>query len=193
MKKIFIIPGFQQKAADKHFVWLKKFLTKQGFGVSMVPVTWERRTMADYTAEFEAFYKKHKVDNNYVLGFSYGAVVAFITANKLRPKKIFLCSLSPDFKEDVANTKRWILNYVGKNRVADSLGRSGKKFAKELAVPAVIFYGEKEGRQYPQLKKRCEETVKLARRAKLVIIKNSPHDIAFSEYIEAIKTEFLAK
>lgn len=190
MKKIFIIPGFKQKATDKQFMWLKKFLVEKGFNVSLVSITWDYRTMTDYVLEFENFYKKNKVDENYVLGFSYGAVIAFITANKLKPKKIFLCSLSPDFKEDIPNMRQWVLNYIGKNRVADFLTRSGKKIAEELTVPATIFYGEKEGRQYPQLKIRCEETVKLAKQARLVIVKKSPHNISNSEYVVAIKAEF---
>lgn len=190
MKKFFIIPGFKQKATDKQFVWLKKFLTRKCFDVSMVPITWNRRTMTDYAAEFENFYEDNKSGNDYFLGFSYGAVIAFITANKLKPKKIYLCSLSPDFKEDIINAKQWILDYIGKNRVADSLTRSGKKIAKELIIPAVVFYGEKEAEQFPQLKIRCEETVKLARRAKLVIVKKAPHDIAHPEYKEVIKAEF---
>ena len=193
MKKIFIIPGFKQGTTDKEFAWLKKFLIEKGFNASLVPITWERRTMADYATEFENFYEKNKAGNNYVFGFSHGAVIALITANKLKPKKIYLCSLSPDFKEDICNTKQWIVNYIGKNRVADSLRRSGKKIAKELTVPVVVFYGEKEGRQYPQLKIRCEETVTLARQTKLVVVKKSPHNITHPEYMAAIKAEFSAK
>ena len=100
MKKIFIIPGFKQKTTDKQFVWLKKFLITKGFSVSMVPITWDRRTMTDYALEFENFYERHKAKDNYVLGFSYGAVIAFITANKLKPKKIKL-----SFQ---ARTKFWL-------------------------------------------------------------------------------------
>ncbi|OGD24051.1 hypothetical protein A2Z10_00875 [Candidatus Azambacteria bacterium RBG_16_47_10] len=190
MKKIFIIPGFKQKATDKQFAWLRKFLIAKGFTVALVPITWERRTMIDYTLEFKAFYEKHKAKDNYVLGFSYGAVIAFITANKLKPKKIYLCSLSPDFKEDVSDMKPWIARYVGKNRIADSLQRSGKEIAKNLVVQAVVLYGEEEGRQYPKLKIRCEETARLAKNAKIVVVKKSSHNIAHPEYTAAIKAQF---
>ena len=121
MKKIFIIPGFKQKATDISFVWLKNFLQKKSFAVSLVPIAWDRRTMADYAEEFEDFYEKNKAKENYVLGFSYGAVITFITAQKLKPKKIYLCSLSPDFKEDLLGMKKWIQHYLGKKRVAEIL------------------------------------------------------------------------
>lgn len=189
MKKFFLLPGFRQKATDKQFLWLKKFLTEKGLEVVLVPITWERKTMTDYAAEFEAFYSKNKGKENYILGFSYGAVITFITAEKLKPEKVFLCSLSPDFKEDIKNEKQWILDYVGKNRTADSLTRSGREIAKKLSVPAVIFFGEKEGKQYPKLKKRCEETARLAKKARLVVIKDAPHNISHPEYIKALKQE----
>lgn len=188
---MFLIPGFKQKATDVQFVWLRKFLVERGFNVSVVSIEWDRRTMSDYAEEFENFYHKNSTKENYVLGFSYGAVIAFITANKLKPKKIYLCSLSPGFKEDIPKTKHWIRSYIGKNRVADSLTRSGRRIAKELAVPAVVFYGEKEGKEYPQLKIRCEETAELSGRAKLVIVKNSPHNITHPEYAKAVKAEFI--
>lgn len=189
MKKVFIIPGFKQSASSKQFFWLKRYLVKKGFDVSVVSITWERRTMADYAKEFEDFYRKNALHDNYVLGFSYGAVIAFITANKLKPKKVFLCSLSPDFKEDIPHMKKWVLNYIGKKRIAEIAIRNGKRIARELTIPAVIFYGEKEGMQYPQMKIRCKETARLAKNAKVIIVKDAPHDTTHPNYKAAIKSE----
>lgn len=190
MKTIFVIPGFKQKPASKSFVWLKKFLNEKNFDVKIVPIIWNYKTITDYCLQFEKFYDENKGKENYILGFSYGAVIAYITAEKLQPKKIFLCSLSPDFKEDVSSMNNFIRCYIGKRRVKDCMTRSGKDIAKRLTLPTVIFYGEKEGEQYPQLKKRCEETALLAKNAKLIIVKDSLHDIANPEYMEAIKKQF---
>jgi hypothetical protein len=84
----------------------------------------------------------------------------------------------------------FIKQYIGKKRVLDCLTRSGKDIAKKLTIPTIIFYGELEGKLYPQLKKRCEETAKLVRNSKLIIVKNSPHDISHPDYIKAIKQQF---
>jgi pimeloyl-ACP methyl ester carboxylesterase len=143
--------------------------------------------MNDYTEEFKVFYEKHKTAENYVLGFSYGAVIAFLSANDLKPEKIYLCSLSPDFKEDLPKIKSWIERYVGKRRMAEMKTRSGRSIAKKLRVPSVIFYGEVEGRKFPSLKTRCEETAALAKRSRLVIVKDAPHDIKHPEYQKALK------
>jgi pimeloyl-ACP methyl ester carboxylesterase len=189
-KKIFILPGFKQKATDPEFAWIEPFFQKKGFSVVPVPIRWNYRTITDNVAEFKDFYEKNKSKNNYALGFSYGAIIAFISANNLGLKKLYLCSLSPDFKEDLAGMKPWILKYIGKKRVEDMKKRSGRDIAKKLSVPTLIFYGEKEGKEFFNLKKRCEETANLAKRARLIIVKGAPHDISYPGYIETIKKEF---
>jgi esterase/lipase len=190
MKKIFLIPGFKQKTNDIMFLHLKTFLKKINFEVFPVPINWNYKTMTDYVSEFKEFYNKNKGnDDNYILGFSYGAVIALMTAEDLKPNKIYLCSLSPDFKEDLIDMKPWILKYIGKRRCEEIKKRSGIEIAKELNTPAVVFYGEKEAEKFPDIKKRCEETARYAKNTKLVIVKNAPHDISHPEYITALKKE----
>lgn len=145
--------------------------------------------MNEYVQDFIEIYGKHKSDENYVLGFSYGAVIAFLSANTVKPNKIYLCSLSPDFKEDVSAMTPWMQKYVGKRRIAYSLKTSGREAARNLKIPSVVFYGEAEVKDYPQIKVRCEETVNLAARSKLVVVKESPHQIDFPTYKIAITKE----
>ena len=190
-KSLFLIPGFRQRASDKCFVWLIKFLKEKGFVVVKVPVRWDRRLMADYVNDFERFYKDNKSQTNYILGFSWGAVIAFLSAPRLKPRKIYLCSLSPYFKEDVVGTKPWVQKIEGKQRIAEKRKFSGREIAKKFSIPSVVFYGEIEGRRYPLLKKRCEETVRLARNSRLVVVKNAPHKINHPEYVKAIKQIFI--
>ena len=189
-KTIFIIPGFGQQVKDEYYNWLMRFVKKKGFVAKAVPIQWNRRVMSDYIQDFKEFYKKNKTNNDYFFGFSYGAVIAFSNATELKPKKIYLCSLSPDFNEDLVYMEPWIKKLLGKNRIADIKLRSAREIAKKLSVPSLVFYGEVEGKKFPDLKKRCEETVKLAKNSKLVLVKDSPHDINNFNYVEAIKKEF---
>lgn len=191
MKTFFIVPGFRMKATDREYSWLVDFLKNKGFKVVAVPVHWNHKALSENAEEFVDFYNKNKSEINYVLGFSYGSVITFITASILKSKKIFLCSLSPDFTEDRSSMDKSSIRYIGKKRFDDTKNRSAIKLAKELKVPTVLFYGEKEGIQYPQLKKRAEETSKLASKTKLLIVKNSPHKIDFPSYIDAIKKELI--
>jgi hypothetical protein len=82
----------------------------------------------------------------------------------------------------------WIKKYIGKRRIKDMATKSGKMLAQELTINTTIFYGEKEAKQFPQLKKRCEETARLARNAKLIVVKDSPHDIAHPNYVKKIES-----
>ena len=185
----FLIPGFKQKISNRKFIWLIKFLETKKFRVLGVPIKWNHRTVSDCAKDFEKFYEKHKSKINYVLGFSYGAVIALLTANKLKAKKIYLCSLSPDFREDIIKMKPWIRKLIGEKRFQDIKTRSGKRLAKELKVPSVVFYGELEAKHYPQIRIRCKETVELANKSKVIVVKNAPHDISHIEYKKAIKKE----
>ena len=187
MRTIFIIPGFGHKTTDKWHKWLTPFFKKKGYKVIPVKVHWARRTLTDWTVDFEKFYLEHKAtgkrDKNYVLGFSYGAMIAFVTANKLRPDHIYLCSLSPYFAEDLKGLKKSWKDYVGKRRIDDFKKYKAKPLSKSLEIPATIFCGEDEG---DVCHIRCKEAAKLAKRAKLIMIPEAPHDISHPNYKTAI-------
>ncbi len=177
-KTFFIIPGFKEQATDKNYAWLFEFLKSKNYKVVPVPVSWNYKTLSDNAVELVDFFKKYKEEENYILGFSYGSVLAMLNANEIKLKKLYLCSLSSAFSEDVEFVPEGLIKYIGKRRYLDMNNRSGMKIAKELNVSTTIFYGEREGREYPQLKKRCEETAKLARNAKLIVVKDAPHKMA---------------
>ncbi len=186
-KTFFIVPGFREQAKDKQYKWLVEFLEDKGVRVIKTPVVWNYKTLSENSEEFISFFNKNKSKENYVLGFSYGAVIALLTANLVKPKMVYLCSLSPDFLEDTKLITPLIRKYIGKKRYADVKTRSGIEFAKGLLVSSIVLYGEKEGEEYPQLKKRCEETSRLAKNSRLIVVKNSPHQIDFPEYVKEIK------
>jgi pimeloyl-ACP methyl ester carboxylesterase len=186
-KTIFLIPGFKTQISDPLYKELVSYLESKNYKVESVPITWNNRTVTQNAQEFLKFFEERKVKNNLVLGFSYGAVIALMTAEQTKPSKLILCSLSPDFKEDAKLMPAWLKKYIGQNRYNDTQTRSAIKLAKSLSAKTVIFYGEKEGVEYPPLKKRSEETAKLAKDSKLVVVKDAPHDISFPAYIEAIK------
>lgn len=172
---------------DHQYSWLVSYLEHKDYEVFIFPVSWNHTTLTKISVDFVDFYMANKSSNNYILGFSYGAVIAFITASLTKPNKIILCSLSPDFLEDFKAMPSWLKKYIGKNRLSDIKTRSAKKIAKSINSKLVILYGEKEGMEYPQLRVRAEETVKLAQNAELIVVPRAPHNISFSTYQTAIK------
>ena len=187
MKTIFLIPGFKEQITDTRYQWLVSYLKSKNFEVQLVPITWNHRTVTQNAQEFLNFFQKNKSHNNYVLGFSYGAVIALMTAKEVQPKKLILCSLSPDFKEDTKTMPSWLKKYIGIHRYADTKTRSAARLAESLDVETTILCGEKEGFDYPQLLKRCNETAKLAKNSKFILVKDAPHDISFPAYQAEIK------
>lgn len=186
-KTFFIVPGFKTQVNSSEYKWLISYLEEKRIKVIKVPVQWDRRVLSENANDFISFFNVHKSKDNFILGFSYGAVITFLTANTLKPKKVFLCSLSPAFNEDLLPKDSSLLRYIGKKRFTDLSSYHAKKLAKDFQIQSVVFYGEREGNEYPKLKKRCEETVQLAQHSRLVVVKDAPHQINFPTYKEAVK------
>lgn len=184
-KKFFIVPGFKQQATDEAYSWLHEFVQSQGWESVSVPIKWNYRVLSKNAAEFVDFYNKHKSEKNHVLGFSYGAVIAFVTSSSIKPDRQYLCSLSPDFIEDRPNMPIDIQHYIGKRRYNDISTRNAKGIAKHVDTPTTVFYGGQEAKLFPQLKNRAKSTAKDLG-AKLIEIKNAPHQINHPEYKKAI-------
>ena len=190
-KTIFTIPGFGDKVSEPQYKWMKSFFERHVFRVRPVPILWNYRVMSDYVDEFEKYYRKHKTAKNYVLGFSFGAMIAFISAQKILPDKLYLCSLSPYFKEDLHTLKPYWERLIGSHRLQDFQKFTAKKIGKALTVTTTIFYGEREAKKYPQIKVRCRETARYIKNANLVVVEDAPHRIDHPNYIQAIKMRFV--
>lgn len=183
---LFVIPGFKEKIEDKQYRQLKKLFVQKGFSVKMVPITWSYRCLSDWVLEFEDFFAQHKGEKNYVLGFSYGAMIALLAAKHVRPNKLFLCSLSPYFQEDIAKIpSRW-KSFIGKKRTQDFKNFSFAQAVDGLRVKTIVFLGSAEANKFSLLKARCEAAATLLPNAKLVVIKGASHDIGNTHYQQAL-------
>jgi pimeloyl-ACP methyl ester carboxylesterase len=190
MKTIFIVTGFKQKTDNVQFKWMRPFFKKLGYEVKTFAADWDHHVMSDYVAGFKEYYEKNKGKKNYVLGFSFGAMIALLSAKDLQPDRLYLCSLSPYFKEDMSKLRLDWQRMIGVRRKQDFLLHSVNKATKQLDVPTVVLYGETEGDKFPNLKKRCEKTDESLSKSRLIVVPDSPHKIDHPEYIKAIKALF---
>ena len=115
-KTIFLIPGFKTQITDSFYKELVSYLKSKNYTVQPVPITWNNRTVTKNAEEFVNYFEKNKGKVNYVLGFSYGAVISLIVAERIKLNKLILCSLSPNFKEDSKTMLAWLKKYIGVNR-----------------------------------------------------------------------------
>ena len=79
-------------------------LKKDGYHPILVKIPWKKTTISENTTYFLEKYKKINTKKKYILGFSFGAMIAFIASTKVSPSGLILCSLSPYFKEDMSSS-----------------------------------------------------------------------------------------
>lgn len=189
-KTLFIIPGFKERVSHKQYRALEKMFFKKGFVVKMVPIVWDRRGMTDWIAQFEEFFSLNRGKKNVVLGFSWGAMVALVTAKRLQPKELILCSLSPYFAEDLSKIPDWWKRFIGKRRTADFGRYSMKGAVKGLLIKTKVFIGGAEQKKFRQLAARCTLAAK-ALGTSVIVIDGVKHDIGDARYREALGREIL--
>ncbi len=181
-KIIYIIPGFKQSPKSKGFKELSNMFTQRGINPVIVKIDWKRKVMSDYVEEF---LQENPAHGKYVIGFSFGAMIALIAAEKIKPKLLILCSLSPYFKEDLRKRSRhWIDVRVGKKRLKDFQDYSFNKIAAKIKCRTLILVGEKEiGIMHP----RAKDANRKLKNSKLVVVPKARHKISQKEYQEALK------
>ena len=184
---LFIIPGFRQSIKSDQYKKLSNTLGKK-YNTVLVPITWNRRVMSDYVNEALNFITNyHKTSESFdVLGFSFGAMIAFITAPALSPRRLFLCSLSPYFKEDIPIIRnRWKRN-IGGRRVSDFENFNFQKIVPTIKSKTIIFVGSQELIKYPILANRIKFANKFIKNSQLITIDNVGHDIGSEQYQKVI-------
>ena len=122
MKKIaYIIPGFKESyLTKKGYEKVGEFFKERGIEPIQIDINWEYQNpgrFRDFLAQFLKQYKRRKDAEIYLLGFSFGAVIAFLAEQKIKPRVLILCSLSPYFEEDLSKARpRWV-KWFEKNMV----------------------------------------------------------------------------
>ncbi|HEY4483725.1 MAG TPA: hypothetical protein VI752_00930 [Candidatus Paceibacterota bacterium] len=187
MKKIaYIIPGYgESHLRQRGYNKIAKFFEMAGIDPIHVEIDWEKnnpKKFDDYNQQFLKVYKKPKGGEVYVLGFSFGATVAFLTAVKTKPKALILCSLSPYFEEDLKDMKLSWVKFFRANFIDSDY--SFTKLASKIKNTTYIMVGDREG----------EICLNRARDAKdkihgsdLIIMKGVEHKIGQKEYLDNIQ------
>ncbi len=190
MKKVaYIIPGYgESHLRQSGYNKVAKFFKEQGITPIHVQINWKYKKPArfeDYVKQFLKVYKKPKGTEVYILGFSYGAIIAFLSAVKTKPKALILCSLSPYFKEDQKNLKPIWIKWWRKNFIESDF--SFTELASKVKTKTYLIVGNKEPNH-------CLVRARDAKRkldARLSIAKGAKHNIGQKEYLQTVKKVIL--
>ncbi len=185
MKNVFIIPGFGHKSSGKAYKNIAGILKEEGYSPIPVSISWRKNTIRQSAEYFLKKYKlfltkKSKRQKNYILGFSYGAIIAFIAATKIQVDGLILCSLSPFFKEDLPKkiSKKRLKEFFLETNCYDLISQIKTKQVHML-------YGINEAKP---LIKRVNETFNHIQspRKYLTAISKTEHNIGDKRYLYQI-------
>jgi len=136
MKKLYIIPGWEETIEDKKYQKVISMAREKGFEVTGKNVNWKQNLSEQiFLAEEESV----------IFGFSLGAVLARLIAQKYSCKHLILASMTPlsSFSEDI-KTRKALCELVGDSFV-DSVDRNLEKSHK--AERQTVIYGDQENEE----------------------------------------------
>lgn len=184
-KTVFIIPGYKQRPENKAYREIAKFLKLQGYTPVLISIPWKKTTISKNVEYFLSEYKSTKASKKYILGFSYGAMIAFIAATKVSTSGLILCSLSPYFAEDLPK-RRKITSALMRQRYEDFSGLNCAELSKKVKAKKILMlYGQEEA---STLVKRVTDTFGQVKSPKkyLITVAKSDHEIGNSNYLHSI-------
>ncbi|UCG95454.1 MAG: hypothetical protein JSV92_00155 [archaeon] len=185
MKKVaFIIPGWGDSLKQKEYRQIAEFFKSKKIKPVLIEIDWKYKTMTDYVNQFLEIYRENRAKEVYLLGFSWGAMIGFISSAKIKPKISILCSLSPYFREDLKYLKKWWKKVTGKRRLEDLKNYSFNRIVKDVKCKTILLAGSREGEQ---IFRRVNDANNKLKNSELIIIRGAKHDISQREYQDAIK------
>lgn len=191
MKKVvYIIPGYEESYLSKRsYKKVAGIFGARGIEPVQVEIDWFYKKPMRFKDHSEQFLKqfkesKSKGEEVYLFGFSFGAIIALLNQNKVKPKAVILCSLSPYFKEDQKDFKPSWLKWWRKNYTESDY--SFDKLAKNVKTKVYLLVGDCEDKEGFCLK-RAKDAKKKIKNSSLTIIKNTKHNIYQKEYLAVIK------
>ncbi len=183
---LFIVPGFKQKTTDLAWLKVKKLAQKSFQQVILFQPDWNYHTLTDWVAAFDKFRQQYS-GPQIVLGFSFGAMIAFLSSINLLTETAIFCSLSPYFSEDIFSLKPWWNQAVGKKRMATFQETNFSKLAAKSHSKNYLLVGEKE---VHQCFTRYHDALQQLSDSSGIVVPQAGHDIGHYEYLSALAKLF---
>lgn len=181
---VFIIPGHLDSPHKREYQLIGKAFKNQGINPVFVPVKWKRTTISQCGAEFKKLFENTKAKEKYILGFSWGAMIAYLIASDVQVNTLVLCSLSPWFAEDLPKLPKSWVNFAGKNRLNDFKNMPASAIAAKITANTFLLYGLQE---HSLVEVRAKGTFgSLKCKKQIVAIEGVKHDIADEKYLDKI-------
>jgi pimeloyl-ACP methyl ester carboxylesterase len=185
-KIAYIIPGYgqsykKQKGYDK----IADFFKEAGIKPIHIEIDWHSKNPDPFKYYVDQFLKQYKKPENskvYVLGFSFGAIIAFLSEPKTRSTALILCSLSPYFSEDLPKLPKTWQGWWKKN--FDGSDFSFNKLVPKITTKTFLIVEDGAGLE---VQRRARSARRMIGNSSLFMAKGVKHNISQKEYLIQVK------
>lgn len=182
-KKVYIIPGYNESARQDCYVEIAALFEQRNITAIPVSIHWKYRTFSNYVSQL--LLQIQTTEHTPILfGFSFGAMVAFLASLLVSPEKLYLCSLSPFFKEDLLTAGDESVQVLGKKRTREMQKISLTERAAAITCPTTLLVGSEED---PAVIQRTKNASKLINHAELHIVEGATHSLSDPAYFNTLK------
>jgi alpha/beta superfamily hydrolase len=137
--------------------------------------------LSENLSEFLMIVDRHPLENKYVLGFSFGALIPLLASTKFTFRRQILCSLSPCFKEDLAVMKPSWKRAIGKHRASDLMEICSMEELAHVKTPTTIMVGEREPKEI--MKRSRQVYAALNAEKQFVVVEGTRHNLSDERYL----------
>ena len=190
MKTVLLVPGFKGVRSSGSDGPLLQAIGEVGYNVEFVNIQWKWTVVNDWADRTQEAYKRYDPANTILAGFSFGAVTALIVAAKRLPAELWLFSLSPAFDDDreLKHPDKDTLRWVGSRRLHAFAALDYQEMIKHITCKTLVFYGEREMVDTPELVCRCELVAQQIPDSRLIKVPDVGHVVDDARYVAAIRS-----
>lgn len=179
-KKVYFIPGWGETKKFKYSDKLIKAIRK---GYRVIPIDYVSKRGTTLSKNIELILKQIKkpTSKDILIGFSMGALFAYILSTRMKFKKVIICSISPVLENDLDIYPKKEISKIFSPTEIKELRRLKYTEPKNVST---YMCGDKEK------KETIDKTRWLAKKFKgnLIIVKNTKHELG-DKYIKQIMAQ----
>ena len=176
-QKIYYIPGWGE---TKNFKYSKKIIQALEKNGEVIPIKYISKKGTNPSRNIEMILEQIKkpTKNDILIGFSMGALFAYILNTKIKFKKVIICSIPAILENDLEKFPKKEVSKIFSQIEIKEFGQI--KYTKPRSL-TVFICGDKEN------KETIEKTKWLAKKfkSKSIIVKNTDHNLN-NKYIKTI-------
>lgn len=176
-----VVPGFGENGRSRAYVAVARCLRRAGWRVVLCVPKWSRRTADDWLAHVLLACRREARRGGKLAGFGFsaGAMALYRASGQVRFERLWLCSVSPFFAEDVPLLPPFVWKVLGARRKA-AFQRAVPP-TKPLVGRSWVAFGEGEWKLVAGRARRVARHLS----GEMEAVPGAPHDIGHPSYLAA--------